>query len=215
MSFGFACARRARGALGTPFLLLLCGTAVLAAWAWPRSCTALPEWLVVAAALAAGMSSLDSSINAISTVWVVDIYRRHVVKDAEDRHYLHVAWAAAGAASLFMLGGAVAMLEADSTTFQDRSIQLTALLGGGVLGIYLIGFFTRLGDARAIWCGIVTTLAYTLWTMGILPLPIEVKFDLYYAAIFGNLVMFLIGFTAGLVFRRRTPLAPDLSIWGR
>jgi SSS family solute:Na+ symporter len=171
--------------------------------------------LVVAAALAAGMSSLDSSINAISTVWVVDIYRRHVVKEADDRHYLHVAWAAAGAASLFMLGGAVAMLEADSTTFQDRSIQLTALLGGGVLGIYLIGFFTRLGDARAIWCGIATTLAYTLWTMGIIPLPIEIKFDLYYAAIFGNLVMFLIGFTAGLVFRRRTPLAPDLSIWGR
>ena len=170
--------------------------------------------LVVAAALAAGMSSLDSSINAISTVWVVDLYRRHFVKNADDRHYLRVAWGAAAIASLFMLAGAAAMVEAESTTFQDLSIQLTALLGGGLLGIYLIGFFTRLGDARAVWCGIVSTLGYTLWTMGLIPIPIPPSFDLYYAAIFGNLVMFVVGFAAGLILRRRTPLASDLSIWG-
>ena len=46
--------------------------------------------LVISALLAAGMSSLDSSINAISTVWIVDIYRRHWVRDREDRHYLVV-----------------------------------------------------------------------------------------------------------------------------
>jgi len=171
--------------------------------------------LVVAAALAAGMSSLDSSINAISTVWIVDVYRRHLVKDADDRHYLRVAWVAAGLASLAMLGGAVWMLEAEGQTLQDISIRLTALLGGGLLGIYLIGFFTQLGDARAIWCGIIATVAYTLWTMGKLPLPFESFFDPYYVAIFGNLTMFLVGFAAGLVFRRRAPLSADLSIWGR
>ena len=169
--------------------------------------------IVIAAALAAGMSSLDSSINAISTVWIVDVYRRHLVPDAGDRHYLHVAWLVAGLASVAMLGGAVWMLEAEGPSLQDISIRLTALLGGGLLGIYLVGFFTRVGDARSIWCGIAATAGYTLWTVGFLPWPIPVPFDLYYAAIFGNLLMFVIGFGAGLVFRRRKPLDPELSIW--
>ena len=169
--------------------------------------------IVIAAALAAGMSSLDSSINAISTVWIVDIYRRHLVREADDRHYLHVAWLVAGLASVAMLGGAVWMLEAEGPSLQDISIRLTSLLGGGILGIYLIGFFTRVADARAIWCGIVTTLGYTLWTMDLLPLPFAVPFDLYYAAIFGNLMMFGVGFAGGLVFRRVRPLDEDLSIW--
>ncbi len=168
--------------------------------------------IVVAAALAAGMSSLDSSINAISTVWIVDIYRRHFVREASDRHYLRVAWVVAAIASIVMLAGAVAMLEAEGPSLQDISIRLTALLGGGLLGIYLIGFFTPLGDARAIWCGIVATVAYTLWTLGWLPLPIPVGFDLYYAAIFGNLVMLIVGFVAGLALPRATRVASDLSI---
>ena len=57
--------------------------------------------LVIAAALAAAMSSLDSSINAISTVTIVDIYRRHLVKGKDDHHYLTAAWLIA-AALLFL-----------------------------------------------------------------------------------------------------------------
>lgn len=172
--------------------------------------------LVIAAALAAGMSSLDSSINAISTVWIVDIYKRHWVKDREDRHYLHVAWVVAGIASVVMLGGAVLMFETEGKSLQDLSIQLTSLLGGGLLGIYLIGFFTRRGDARAVWWGIVTTAIFTLWTTGaVFPASLSVPFDLYYTSAFGNVVMFAVGFGASLFFRRRTPLASDLSIWGR
>ena len=168
--------------------------------------------LVIAAALAAGMSSLDSSINAISTVWIVDIYRRHLVHDAAERHYLHVAWGVSGVASILMLGGAIWMLEAEGPSLQDISIRLTALLAGGILGIYLMGFFTRAGDARSVWCGIIATLTYTLWTMGLLPLPYAVPFDLYYAAIFGNLLMFVVGFTASRFLPRRAPLDEHLSL---
>jgi SSS family solute:Na+ symporter len=169
--------------------------------------------LVIAAALAAGMSSLDSSINAISTVWIVDLYRRHWVPDRDDRHYLHVAWGVAALASVVMLGGAVWMLEADGPSLQDISIRLTSLLGGGLLGIYLIGFFTRRGDARAVWSGIVCTALFTLWTMGVFPESLSVPFDLYYTSAFGNAVMVAVGFTASLLFRRQTPPRPELSIW--
>lgn len=161
--------------------------------------------LIIAAALAAGMSSLDSSINAVSTVWIVDLYRRHLVREASDRHYLRVAWAAAATASIGMLAGAIAMLEAEGPSLQDISIRLTGLLGGGILGIYLMGFFTQRGDARSVWCGIVATLAFTLWTLGWLPLGFAVPFDLYYTAIFGNLAMFGVGYAASFALPRRGP----------
>lgn len=171
--------------------------------------------LVVAAALAAGMSSLDSSINAISTVWIVDLYRRHWVKDRDDRHYLHVAWVVAGVASVAMLGGAIAMLEASGPSLQDISIRLTSLLGGGLLGIFLMGFLTQRGDARAVWCGIACTATFTLWTMGVFPERLSVPFDLYYTAAIGNVVMFAVGFGASLLFPRSRPAAPELSVWQR
>src|SRR5262249_51994205 len=47
--------------------------------------------LVVAGVLAAAMSPLDSALNAIATVGVVDVYRRHLVRGRDDRHYLVVA----------------------------------------------------------------------------------------------------------------------------
>ncbi len=153
--------------------------------------------LVIAAALAAGMSSLDSSINAVATVAVVDIYKRHWAKDREDRHYLRVAWVVAAAASVLMLIGASLLLHAESTTLQDTSIKLTSLVGGGILGVFLLGFFTRVGDTRAVWCGILCTLGFTLWTMfGSVP------FDSYYTATIGNLLMFAIGAILGTVLKK-------------
>ena len=169
--------------------------------------------LVIAAALAAGMSSLDSSINAISTVWIVDIYQRHLVQGRSDRHYLHVAWAAAVLASVAMLAGAVGMLEAEGPSLQDISIRLTSLLGGGLLGIYLLGFLTRRGDARAVWVGIGCTACFTLWTMGLFPDWLSVPFDLYYTAMIGNVLMFAIGFTAATLLSRRQPPPTDLTLW--
>jgi len=171
--------------------------------------------LVVAAVLAAGMSSLDSSLNAIATVFVVDVYRRHLRKGADDRHYLRAAWIVTGVASLLMLVGATWLLEADGRTLQDTSIKLTSLLGGGLLGIYGLGFLTTRGDARAIWAGIACTLAFTLWTMGVGPEAWTVPFDLYYTAALGNGVMFGLGFGVASVFRRTDRDLTDLTLWTR
>jgi SSS family solute:Na+ symporter len=149
------------------------------------------------------MSSLDSSINAISTVGVVDVYRRHLAPARDDRHYLHVAWAIGAVASLAMLGGATWLLTAEGATLQDVSIKLTSLLGGGLLGIYALGFLTKVGDARAVWVGIAGTWLFTAWTMGLLPAALSVPFDTYYTAALGNVLMFAVGFFVAALLRRR------------
>lgn len=171
--------------------------------------------LVIAAALAAGMSSLDSSINAISTVGVVDVYRRHLAPGRDDRHYLRVAWAISAAASAAMIAGATGLLYAEGPTLQDVSIQLTSLLGGGILGIYVLGFATRRGDARSVWGGIACTLAFTLWTMGVFPESWTLPFDTYYTAVIGNFVMFVVGYGLASLLPRRPRDLSGLTLWSR
>ncbi|MGE4605230.1 MAG: sodium:solute symporter, partial [Myxococcota bacterium] len=156
---------------------------------------------------------LDSSINAISTVGVVDIYRRHLAPGRDDRHYLRAARCIAAAASLAMLVGATLLLNAEGQTLQDTSIKLTSLLGGGLLGIYLLGFLTRVGDGRSLWGGILCTGAFTLWTMGLFPASWTIPFDTYYTAFFGNLVMFCVGYGLASALPRRERDLSNLTVW--
>ena len=160
--------------------------------------------LVIAAALAAAMSSLDSSINAISTVSIVDLYRRHIKKGAKDKHYLKAAWVIAALTSVCMIVGAIFLQTATTKTLQDTATILASLLSGGLLGLYLLGFLTKKsssgGDVKGIWVGIACTLVFTLWTIlskqALLPEVLTFPFDLYYTGLFGNFIMFLVGYLA-------------------
>ncbi len=134
----------------------------------------------------------------------------------DDRHYLRAARAMAVVVTALMIGGAFWLENADTRTLQDTSTILVSLLGGGLLGLYLLGFFTRRGDARAAWCGIALTMAFTAWTVladkGLLPEVLSVPFDLYYTGLIGNLVMFAVGYAAGRLWPRRRPLEAGYSL---
>jgi len=173
--------------------------------------------VVIAAALAAAMSSLDSSISAVATVSVVDIYRRHLVKGRDDHHYLVVARWVSGVTGVLMIVGAIWFSMIDIKTMQDTTTALTSILAGGLLGLFMFGMLTTRGDGRAAMCGIISTLAFTTWTVlagwGWLPANLEIPFDSYYTTIIGNLVMFAGGYAMGLLFFPCHKRLPNLTIW--
>ena len=173
--------------------------------------------LVIAAALAAAMSSLDSSINAISTVGVVDIYRRHLKKDQPDKHYLQVAWIIASGAAVFMVGGALILNGSETKTLQDTATILSSITGGGLLGLYLLGFFTKYGNAKSVWIGLIVTFLFTSWTIlssrGMVPDLIHVPFDLYYTGIIGNMIMFAVAMLAAILLMDQKKNLKNLTIW--
>ena len=173
--------------------------------------------MVIAAALAAAMSSIDSSINAISAVCVIDVYRRHLVKNRDDRHYLLAARWIAAVVGLLMIIGAIWFSKAESKTLQDTLTMLTAVLGGGLFGLYMLGMFTTKGDGRAAGCGIVCAILFTTWTVlaenDLLPEALDVPFDLYYVDVVGNLVVCGIGYAAGVLLFRCTKMLTNLTIW--
>ncbi|MBN2308331.1 MAG: sodium:solute symporter [Candidatus Hydrogenedentes bacterium] len=173
--------------------------------------------LVIAGVLAAAMSSISSSINGVSAVSIVDIYRRHLAPGRDDRHYVLVAKGIGVALAVLMIGGACVFMYADIETLQDASTQLAALMGGGLLSIYLMGFLTKRGDGRAIGAGIVCTLLFTVWmtlsNLGWLPGPIKAPIDNYYAGILGNVIMFVVAFGLASVLRRAERDLTNLTVW--
>ena len=163
--------------------------------------------IVIAAIMAAAMSSLDSSINAISTVGIIDIYKRHIRKGAPDKHYLNVAKVIAVFSSIVMVCGAIALTKSDSKTLLDSATVLAALTTGGLLGIYMLGFFTKRGDDRSMTIAIVATLFYSLYravaNFDWYPDALKIAFldyaDGYYTAIIGNLFIFIFAYILALL----------------
>ena len=64
--------------------------------------------------------------------------------------------------------------------------------------------------------GIVCTLAFTAWTVlskyEVLPEVLCFPFDLYYTTIFGNLIMFVVGFGVGALLGHKRDLK-NLTVW--
>lgn len=175
--------------------------------------------LVIASALAAAMSSLSASINSASTSFVVDIYKRFLAKSKNDKHYLKAALWLSLVSSVIMIVGAIILVDVKTTTLQDAASIIASLLSGGLLAIYMIGFFTRLADGRAVIFGLICTTAFTLWTIlaerQMLPDWLSVPFDLYYTMIIGNVIMFITTIAASFVLPRKKPLEAGLTVWNK
>ena len=167
--------------------------------------------LVISGVLAAAMSSLSSSINSVSAVGLVDVYKRHIAPDASDTHYVIVAKGIGVALAVIMIVGASLLYWTQSTTLQDSATVLAALTAGGLLGIYLLGFFTRIGDDRSIMLGIVCTMSFTLWmtlsSLNWLPAALHAPIYNYYAGLIGHGIMFAVGFLAGSLFKPKQKAA--------
>jgi Na+/proline symporter len=104
----------------------------------------LPQGLIgllLAVILCAAMSSSSSEISALGQTTVVDFYRRSWRRGQSDRHYL---WAARG---MTVLWGLVAIAFAAFASLIDNLIQAVNIVGslfyGTILGVFLVGFFTR------------------------------------------------------------------------
>ncbi|MBI2433586.1 MAG: sodium/solute symporter [Candidatus Hydrogenedentes bacterium] len=172
--------------------------------------------LVIAGVLAAAMSSLSSSISAVSAVSLVDIYKRHVAPGRTDQHYVRFAKSVGWFMSIVMIVGASVLYAADSKTLLDVGTILNALTVGGLLGIYCLGFFTTVGDDRAIVVGILCTLCYTGWSaltsVGVVDVSLRLNHN-YYTGLISHILIFLIGYTLGALITGRRKGLENLTVW--
>jgi Na+/proline symporter len=107
--------------------------------------------LVIGVIFSASMGSTSGEINSLATVSVVDIYRRYLVRNQSDRHYL---WASR-ALTLFWGAFAVGFATIGGRGFGaliERVNIVGSLFYGGMLGVFVLAFFCRrVGGTAAFW----------------------------------------------------------------
>ena len=173
--------------------------------------------LVIAGVLSAAMSSLSSSINSVSAVGIVDIYKRHFVHGRDEKHYVLVAKLIGVIMGVIMIVGAWILMASDTKTLQDAATVLAAVTAGGLLGLYMLGFLTTIGDSRSVGVGIVCTVVFSSWmglgSLGWLPEQLILPIDSYWTGILGHLIMFVLGFGLGLILPKRERDLHNLTVW--
>ncbi len=154
--------------------------------------------LIIASVLAAAMSSLDSSINAVSTVTVVDILRRVVAPGRSDRFYLAAARIIAVAAGLLMIGGGILFLNMEKESMVDLGLIISAVFGGCLCGIFLLGFFTTRVDYVSVLIAtavaILVNIYFVLNLLEWLPEAARLDVHAYWVGLLVNLVFMVVAY---------------------
>lgn len=117
--------------------------------------------VLIAAILAAAMSSVDSSLNSSATLVLCDLYRRFVQAEPGERASMSVLYASTVFWGVIGTLAALAMIQVESAL--KHWWQLAGIFGGGMLGLFLLGRWVPRAGSRAALSGITGGVAVILW----------------------------------------------------
>lgn len=129
--------------------------------------------LLLAVIFSAAMSSTSSELNALATTTVIDLYRRQIVKDRDDAHYLSASkW-------FTIMWGVIALTFAVFADLFENLIQAVNMIGslfyGVILGVFAVAFwFKKIGGnavfTAAIIGEILVLIIFALTQFGVIEL---------------------------------------------
>jgi len=125
--------------------------------------------LVIAALFAASMSTLDSSMNSVSTLIVTDFYRPFR-PGVTDRQCLILGKWLTGLVGVSGTGAALLMATFEIKSMFDMWMQLSALVIGGFGGVFILGMFTRRANGWGALIGAVASIGITACVKEFTPL---------------------------------------------
>ncbi|MGG8496934.1 sodium:solute symporter [Tenacibaculum sp. TC6] len=125
--------------------------------------------LLLAVILSAAMSSTASELNALASTTAIDLYKRNVTKEYNEKHYVTMSkW-------FTLAWGILAILVACIANLFDNLIQLVNIIGsifyGNVLGIFLLAFFANYVKGNAVFIAAIITqiIIIAVWYIDWLP----------------------------------------------
>jgi solute:Na+ symporter, SSS family len=116
--------------------------------------------LMIAAIFAAAMSASSGELSALSSATIIDFYRRHFVKDADDSHYLKASKVSTAAWGLFSCG--VAMYAANQGSLIEVVNRYGSFFYGSILGVFILALLTKRATATGAFWGLVAGMVVVL-----------------------------------------------------
>ncbi len=158
--------------------------------------------LLIAAIIAAAMSTIAATLNSGSTVLLEDYFKKFFPGKATEGNNIRFLRVMTVALTIFSIGVAVAVMNVKSALTVWWSMQ--SVLSGGMLGLFLLGMFTKRttsGQAAiATVLGLVTVI-YVTFGQKLFPLPQFIHLNL--AIVLGTLTIFFTGFILSSVLPGR------------
>jgi SSS family transporter len=128
--------------------------------------------LLLAAIIAASMSSTSAELNSLASTSLIDIYKRLINKNGSDNHYLKFSKYATVGWGIYAI--IFALLASELGSLIEAVNILGSLVYGTILGIFLVAFYTKkisgnsvfisaiIAEAVVLYCFLFTSIPF-LW----------------------------------------------------
>lgn len=166
--------------------------------------------LMIAAVLAAAMSSIDSTVNCLSMLYLVNVHLPYINPNPGRHASMRLLYASSAVVGLSSI--AIALFVRNQTTVLDAWYLLSALFTGGALGIFILGVISRRVQKPAVIAGVIVGTLFVVWTVvspymtGSLE-KFANPFHSFMASIISNVLIVLVG----LVWTTCTSLKKELE----
>ncbi len=163
--------------------------------------------LLIASVFAAGMSTISTSVNSTATVILNDYFLKSLKGETGEKRSMLILYSSSMVFSLLSITIAIAMINVQSAL--ETWWKLASIFSGGMLGLFLLGYFSRKANNIAAIAGVITGVLVIGW-MSLSPIFLTNSamqkyispFHSYMSIVFGTSAIFIVGFLLGLLVSR-------------
>jgi SSS family solute:Na+ symporter len=164
--------------------------------------------LIIAAIMAAAMSTISSGMNASATIFLVDIYQRYIKAELTPGQSMRVLYVATTAFGLFGMATGIAMIGVKSVL--DVWWLLSGIFAGGMLGLFLLGIISHSTHSSEALTATLIGILVIIWLTFSSFLPdslaaLRSPFHQNMITVIGTLTIFLLGLLLSKVRNRAIP----------
>ena len=164
--------------------------------------------ILIASIFAAGMSTISTSLNSSATVILTDFCKLSKSDPKTAQKSMRILYLSSFVFSVFSIGIAIAMINVKSAL--DAWWKLASIFSGGMLGLFLLGYFAPRVKSRSAVIGVISGLIVIAW-MSLTPVFIKegpflkfvCPFHNYLSIVFGTLTLVVVSVLAGVVFTKK------------
>jgi len=120
--------------------------------------------IILAALMAAAISSLDSDLNCLSAIGVEDYYVR-IKPKSTDQQRLNMGRILVAVSGLAAILVASLYVRAGNKGVLGIIFTLYAIFSGGIAGMFLLGLFSKRANKQGLYIGIAASVLFTGWAI--------------------------------------------------